>query len=148
MVRITFKLSITVGEEFEIWWPQMARNALILSTMVGENFEICWPQMVRNARKLEKNLKFACFKCLKMVVPSWIDLDECHWEDECTRTFVIMTCARSAAHWDIRCTRIRRYKVLHAVHAAYIYPARPRSRPILPYSADWTSPYYNNIWDW
>ena len=29
----------------------MARNALKLSTMVGENFEICWPQMARNALK-------------------------------------------------------------------------------------------------
>ena len=38
-----------VGENFEICWPQMARNALKLSTMVGEIFEICWPQMARNA---------------------------------------------------------------------------------------------------
>ena len=40
------------GENFEICWPQMARNALKLSTMVGENFEICWPKMARYTLKL------------------------------------------------------------------------------------------------
>ena len=33
-------VSIMVGEIFEIFWSQMARNALKLTTMVGENFEI------------------------------------------------------------------------------------------------------------
>ena len=41
-----------VGENFEICWPQMARNEFKLSTMVGENFEICWLQMARNVFKL------------------------------------------------------------------------------------------------
>ena len=41
MARIAFKLSM-VGENFEIYFPQIARIAFNLSTMVGENFEICY----------------------------------------------------------------------------------------------------------
>ena len=44
--------STMVGENFEICWPQVARNVFKLSTMVGEKFEICWPQMARNVLKL------------------------------------------------------------------------------------------------
>ena len=41
-----------VAQNFEICWPQPARNALKLSKMTGEIFEICWPQTSRNALKL------------------------------------------------------------------------------------------------
>jgi hypothetical protein len=34
---------------FEIYFPQMAKNALKLSTMVGEIFEIYFPQMAKYA---------------------------------------------------------------------------------------------------
>ena len=40
-----------VGENFEIYMCQMAKNALKLSTMVGENFEIYMSQMAKNALK-------------------------------------------------------------------------------------------------
>ena len=46
MARKAFKLSTMVGENFEIYWPQLAQTSLKLSTMVRENFEICWPQVV------------------------------------------------------------------------------------------------------
>ena len=38
-----------IGEIFEIYFPQMAKNALKLSTMVGENFEIYFPRMAKKA---------------------------------------------------------------------------------------------------
>ena len=52
MTRNVFKLSTMVEENFEICLSQIAKNVLKLSTMVGENFEICWPQMARNVFKL------------------------------------------------------------------------------------------------
>ena len=55
-----------VGENFEIYLSQMAKNALKLSTMVGENLEIYLSQMAKNALKcppwLEKILKFTGLK--------------------------------------------------------------------------------------
>ena len=56
-----------VGENFEIYWPQMARNVFKLSTMIEENLEICWPQMARNVNCLpwlKKILKYAGLKWL------------------------------------------------------------------------------------
>ena len=47
-----FKLSTMVGENFEIYMSQMAKNALKLSTMVGENFEIYMSQIAKNTLKL------------------------------------------------------------------------------------------------
>ena len=38
-----------VRENFEIYFPQMAKYALKLSTMVGENFKIYFPQMAKKA---------------------------------------------------------------------------------------------------
>ena len=35
------------GESFEIYLPQIAKNALKWSTMVGEKFEIYFHQMVK-----------------------------------------------------------------------------------------------------
>ena len=46
-----WKLSTKVGENFEIYMSQMAKNALKLSTMVAENFEIYLSQMAKNALK-------------------------------------------------------------------------------------------------
>ena len=40
-----------VGGMFEIYFPQMSKNALKLSTMVGENFGIYFPQMSKNTLK-------------------------------------------------------------------------------------------------
>ena len=37
-----------VGENFEIYLPQMAKNTLKLSNIFGENFEIHLPQMAKN----------------------------------------------------------------------------------------------------
>ena len=45
VAKNAFKLSTMVGENFKIYWPQVAKNAFKLSTMVGENFEIYWPQI-------------------------------------------------------------------------------------------------------
>ena len=42
-----FKLPTMVGEKFEIYLSQMAKNAFKLSTMVGENFEIYLSQMAK-----------------------------------------------------------------------------------------------------
>ena len=39
-LEIALTLSTMFGENFEICWPQMARNTLKLFTMVGEKFEI------------------------------------------------------------------------------------------------------------
>jgi hypothetical protein len=40
-----------VGENFESYISEMARNALKMSTMVGEYFENCISEMARNALK-------------------------------------------------------------------------------------------------
>ena len=40
-----------VGENFEIYSSQLAKNALKLSTMVGENFGIYSSQLAKNALK-------------------------------------------------------------------------------------------------
>ena len=72
-------MSKKTGENFEIFWPQTAINALKLSTMVGENFEISWPQMARNALKLTttvgENLKYVSLKRLEMHLncPPWLE---------------------------------------------------------------------------
>ena len=41
-------------EMFEIYFPQMSKNALKLSSMVGEIIEIYLPQMTKNALKFYK----------------------------------------------------------------------------------------------
>jgi hypothetical protein len=41
-----------VGEKFEIYFSQMAKNEFKLSSMVGENFEIYFSQMAKNDLKL------------------------------------------------------------------------------------------------
>ena len=41
-----------LDKNFEIYLPEMARNAFKLSTMIGEIFEIYLPEMARNAFKL------------------------------------------------------------------------------------------------
>ena len=51
MAKNALKLSTMVGENFEIHLSQMAKNALKLSTMVGENFKIYLSQMGKNALK-------------------------------------------------------------------------------------------------
>ena len=57
----------------------MARNALKLSIMVGEIFEISWSQMTRNAFNcppwLEKILKYANLKWLEIHLncPPWLE---------------------------------------------------------------------------
>ena len=38
-----------VGENVEIYFSEMAKNALQSSTMVGENFEIYFSKMGKNA---------------------------------------------------------------------------------------------------
>ena len=43
MARIAFKLSTIVGENLEIYLPQIARIVFKLSTKVWENFEINFP---------------------------------------------------------------------------------------------------------
>ena len=40
MAKYALKLSTMVGENSEIYFPQIAKNALKLSTMVGEIYEI------------------------------------------------------------------------------------------------------------
>ena len=42
------KLSTMVGENFEIYYPQMAKNDLKWSTMVGENLKFYLFQMGKN----------------------------------------------------------------------------------------------------
>ena len=42
-----------VGEKFEMYLPQTAKNALKLSIMITENFEMYLPQMTKNALKGE-----------------------------------------------------------------------------------------------
>ena len=42
-----FKLSTMVGENFEIYMPQIAKTGHRLSTMVGENFEIYMTQIAK-----------------------------------------------------------------------------------------------------
>ena len=41
-----------VGENFEIYLSEMAKNVLKLYTMVGENFEIYLFEMAKNGLKL------------------------------------------------------------------------------------------------
>ena len=69
MARNEFKLSIMVGENFEICISETARNAFKLSTMVVENFEIYIYEMARMHINcppwLEKILKFRCLKWLE-----------------------------------------------------------------------------------
>ena len=38
-----------IGENFEVYLPRMAKNALNLSTMIGENFEKYLSQLAKNA---------------------------------------------------------------------------------------------------
>ena len=53
MARNALKLSIMVGENFEICISKMARNALkTVHHSVGENFEICISEMARNTLEL------------------------------------------------------------------------------------------------
>ena len=42
-----------VGENFEIYFSQMAKNTFKLSTMIDEIFEIYFFQMAKNAFKLD-----------------------------------------------------------------------------------------------
>ena len=57
MAKNALKLSTMVGEMFKIYLSQMAKNALKLSTMVGENFEIYLSQMAKNALKFSTMLE-------------------------------------------------------------------------------------------
>ena len=49
MAKNVLKLSTVVGENSEIYMSQMAKNALKLSTMFGENFEIYLSRITKNA---------------------------------------------------------------------------------------------------
>ena len=45
------KLSTMVGENYDIYFSQMAKYALKLLTMLGENFDIYLPRMAKYALK-------------------------------------------------------------------------------------------------
>ena len=47
MAKNYLKLSTIVGENFEIYFSQMANNDLKLSTMGGENFEMYITQILK-----------------------------------------------------------------------------------------------------
>ena len=51
-----------VGENFEIYLSQMAKNDLKLSTMVGENFEIYFSRVAKN------DLSESCLSQLKKIL--------------------------------------------------------------------------------
>ena len=70
MAKNELKLSTIVGENFEIYLSEMAINGLKLSTNVGEKSEIYLSEKLKVDKncppRLEKILKFTCRKCLKM----------------------------------------------------------------------------------
>ena len=59
-----------VGEKFEIYLFEIAKNGLKLSTVIVENFEIYFSEMAKNRLKLStmvgENFKFTCLKWLKI----------------------------------------------------------------------------------